>query len=120
MTVPGGSPNNFTADVRSSTQILLMWQPPSSEIQNGRIRLYTVSVFEVQTDTNYSYTLYSQPSEDPALLVEPLHPYYDYMCNVSAVTIGPGPYTSPLIVRTFEDGECLSFLLDKLFKFTYM
>ena len=109
MTVPGGPPKNFTADVRSSTQILLMWQPPSSEIQNGRIRLYTVSVFEVQTDTNYSYTLYSQSSEDSALLVESLHPYYDYMCNVSAVTIGPGPYTSPLTVKTFEDGECFLF-----------
>ena len=113
LTVPGGPPKNFTADVRSSSQILLMWQPPSNEIQNGRIRLYTASVFEVQTDTNFSYTLYSQPSEDSALLVQSLHPYYDYMCNVSAVTIGPGPYTSPLTVRTFEDGECLPFLLDK-------
>ena len=87
MTVPGGPPKNFTADVHSSTQILLMWQPPSSEIQNGRIRLYTVSVFEVQTDTNYSYTLYSQPSEDPALLVESLHPYYDYMSNGNSTHI---------------------------------
>ena len=63
-----------------------MWQPPPSEIQNGRVRLY-ISVFEVQTGTNYSYTL--QPSEDPTLQVESLHPYYDYVCSVAAVTIGP-------------------------------
>ena len=82
-----------------------MWQPPPSEIQNGHIRLYKISVFEVQTDTNYSYTLHNQPSKNSALLVESLHPYYQYMCSVSAFTIGPGPYTSPLTVWTFEDGE---------------
>jgi len=105
LTVPGGPPENFTVDVISSTGILLMWQPPPSEIQNGRVRLYTISVFEVQTGTNYSYTL--QPSEDPTLQVESLHPYYGYVCSVAAVTIGPGPPTLPLTVRTFEDGESL-------------
>ena len=109
--MPDGPPENLTVDVISSTQILLMWQPPRSEIQNGPVRLYTISVFEVQTDTNYSYTLHSQPSEDPAFQVESLHPYYEYVCSVAAVTIGPGPPTSPLTVRTFEDGECLPFLL---------
>ena len=112
LTVPGGPPENLTVDVISSTQILLMWRPPLSEIQNGRVRLYTISVFEVQTGTNYSYTLYSQPSEAPTFQVESLHPYYDYVCSVAAVTIGPGPPTSPLTVRTFEDGECLPFVFD--------
>ena len=110
--MPGGPPENFTVDVISSTQILLMWQPPPSEIQNGRVRLYTISVSEVQTGTSYSYTLHSQPSEDPALQVESLHPHYEYVCSVAAVTIGPGPPTSPLTVRTFEDGECFPFLFD--------
>ena len=92
-------------DVISSTEILLMWQPPASEIQNGLVRLYIVIVFEVQTNTNYSYTV---TSEDPALQMESLHPYYDYVCSVTAVTIGPGPYTSSLTVRTFEDGELIT------------
>ena len=105
LTVPGGPPENFTVHVISSTHILLMWRPPASEIQNGPVHLYTISVFEVETGTNYSYTLRSQPSEDPALQVESLHPYYDYVCSVAAVTIGPGPPTSSLTVRTFEDGE---------------
>ena len=55
-----------------------MWQPPPSEIQKGCVHLYTISVLEVQTGTNYSYTVHSQPSEDPALQVESLHPYYNY------------------------------------------
>ena len=109
LTVPGGPPENFTANVVSSTEIQLMWQPPASEIQNGLVRNYTIFVIEVQTNTNHSYTVQSQSSEDPALPVEFCHPYYDYVCSVAAVTIGPGPYTSPLTVRTFEDGKCLPF-----------
>ena len=105
LTVPSGPPENFTVDVISSTEILLMWQPPASEIQNGLVRLYTVIVFEVQTNTSYSHTV---ASEESALLVESLHPYYDYVCSVTAVTIGPGPYTSSLTVRTFEDGELIT------------
>ena len=109
LTVPGGPPENFTVTVVSSMEILLMWQPPASEIINGLVRNYAIFVIEVQTNTNHSYTLQSQPSEDPARLLESLHPYYDYVCSVAAVTIGPGPYTSPLTVRTFEDGK---FILD--------
>ena len=103
--VPGGPPENFTVDVISSTEILLMWQPPPREIQNGRVRLYTVIVFELQTNTNYSHTV---TSDDLALQVESLHPHYDYVCSVTAVTIGPGPYTLSLTVRTFEDGELIT------------
>ena len=104
LTVPMGPPQNFTATVTSSTQILFMWQSPPSEVQNGRLRSYTISMFEVQT--NKSYTHVGDVSEDPIQLhVEFLHPYYDYVCSVAAVTIGPGPYTSPLRVRTLEDGE---------------
>ena len=109
LTVPGGPPENFTVEAISSTRIRLTWQPPAHEVQNGRIRLFTVSVSEVQTNTTYSHTLYSQPSENFTLQLESLHPFYEYVCFVAAVTIGPGPYTSPLIVRTFEDGEYLPF-----------
>ena len=42
LTVPGGPPENFTVEVISSTQIQLTWQPPAREVQNGRIRLFTV------------------------------------------------------------------------------
>ena len=75
LTVPGGPPENFTVEVISSTQIQLTWQPPAREVQNGRIRLFTVSVSEVQTNTTYSHT-----SENFTLQLESLHPFYEYMC----------------------------------------
>ena len=109
--MPRGPPQNFTPNVTSSTQILLTWQSPPIEVQNGRVRSYNISIFEVQTNTSYTYV--GEVAEDPMqLLVEHLHPYYDYVCSVAAVTIGPGPYTSPLRVRTFEDGEYSHFCID--------
>ena len=107
--MPGGPPENFTVVVVSSTRIQLTWQPPPREIQNGHVRLFTVFVSEVQTNTTSLYTLRSQPLEDLTLQLESLHPFYEYVCSVAAITIGPGPYTSRLRVRTFEDGECLPF-----------
>ena len=81
-----------------------MWQAPPSEDQNGQLRSYTISAFELQTNTSTTHV--GEVSEGPMQLrVESLHPYYDYVCSVAAVTIGPGPYTSPLLVRTLEDGE---------------
>ena len=108
-TVPGGAPENFTVDVVSSTQILLMWQPPLNEIQNGLVRFYRISVVEVKTNTSYFYT---QPSASSTQQVEFRHPFYDYVCSVAAITIGPGPYTSPLTVRTLEDGKLFNFIFN--------
>jgi len=41
----------------------LMWQSPASEVQNGRVRYYTISVFEVQANTSSIYV--GEVSEDP-------------------------------------------------------
>ena len=34
-----------------------------------------------------------------------LHPYYIYSFTISAVTVGEGPYSQPLSLRTLEDGK---------------
>ena len=47
-----------------------------------------------------------------------LHPYYNYSCAVSAVTVQPGPYSLPIQVTTAEDGKNLAtdqiYLCNKL------
>ena len=37
-----------------------------------------------------------------------LHPYYTYNCNVSAVTVGGGPFSRFADVTTLEDGTYVS------------
>ena len=34
-----------------------------------------------------------------------LHPYYAYICHVSAFTVGYGPYSEGVQITTPEDGE---------------
>ena len=118
LTVPGGPPENFTVDVISSTQIQLMWQPPASGIRNGLVRFYRISVIEVQTNNSYFYT---QPSGSLALQIDFRHPFYDYVCSVAAATTEVGPYTSPLTVRTFQDGKPYpSFLTTRFIYFIWL
>ena len=41
-----------------------------------------------------------------SITVQPLHPYYNYICHVSAYTVEVGPF-AVAISRTHEDGEIL-------------
>ena len=46
-------------------------------------------------------------STGTSLVVGSLHPDYVYQWIVTAVTVGEGPYTMPMTIRTPEDGECM-------------
>lgn len=41
---------------------------------------------------------------DTTITISGLHPFYHYKCNVSAVTIGAGPYTLPITVQLLQAG----------------
>ncbi len=77
-----------------------MWSPPPAPDINGVIDNYLVEVTEVIT--NITYLFYATQT---SVNVGPLHPYYDYRCRVSAVTIGPGPYTPFFLVTSGEAGN---------------
>ena len=40
-----------------------------------------------------------------SITIGSLHAYYTYNCTVVAVTIGPGPFSTVITVRTAEDGR---------------
>ena len=91
----------------SSVSIILTWSPPPEDTQNGVIRLYRVRVLEVDTGTLAMYDL-----TETSLALNSLHPYYVYQCSVAAVTVGTGPFSDTLSIRTREDGmKCTNELL---------
>ena len=98
-TEPGAPPLNLTGEAISSMAIVLRWSPPAAESQNGLIRHYIVTVMELTTGSTFDLI-----STDTALTVYSLHPFQTYEFMVSAVTIGPGPLSSPFTVQTAEDG----------------
>ena len=98
LTVPGSHPSNTTGTTLNSTHIYLIWEPP--EDPNGDIREYRVNVTEEETGRMFQLI-----TNTTSITIGSLHPYYTYNCTVVAVTIGPGPFSTVITVRTAEDGR---------------
>ena len=49
LTVPSGPPLMFNAMAQSSESIILVWEPPSPEDQNGLIVGYTINITDLET-----------------------------------------------------------------------
>ena len=107
-TAPSGPPQNVSAVVLSATHLLLSWEPPPNEEQNGVIEYYVVTICQFESNICYTYYI-----EDLQYNVQNLHPYYMYECTVAAVTVDLGPSSSPITVRMFQDGK---YVLPKDFK----
>lgn len=97
---PSSPPSNISAIFVSSMTIVLFWCPPPLNEQNGIIVYYQVNITEVETGNEIS--LHSQ---DTFITVPFLHPFYTYICIVSAVTILEGPYSDDFIITTPQDGN---------------
>ena len=96
---PDASPRNLNGSAVNSTSLFLSWEIPPSEQQNGIIRQYLVNVSELETGSGIELS-----ATDTNITVSGLHPFYHYECNVSAVTIGAGPYTLPITIQTLQAG----------------
>ena len=115
---PSGVPSNFGVTIQSSGSIILSWESPLIEEQNGLIVQYHVIVMETQILYLDNGTVISQMgvnrnrtynvSEGRTQLIDMLHPSYNYTVRIAAATVvGIGPFSDPITVMTLEDGECI-------------
>ena len=113
---PTEAPTNVSVMVDSSHSIMLTWERPSPEEENGLLLIYHVIVIETQihytddgeeiteirTYLNATYNV----SEGREQLIDMLHPDYNYTVSIAAATEpGIGPFSDPINVRTDMDGE---------------
>ena len=100
-TAPSSPPSNYTAVALSSRSILLTWDAPPVEGQNGIITGYTVNITELETgEVSAMFT------ESHNLTLHSLQPFTTYGFFVSAQTVvGRGPATHFLFVTTQEEGS---------------
>ena len=68
-------------------------------MQNGVIREYWIDIVDIRSNSSQE-----RITIDTFENVSGLHPNYDYKFTVTAVTIGPGPLSPPVIITTLEDG----------------
>ena len=100
--VPSGTPQSIQAQPIDSRSLLLAWEPPLAEEQNGVIQEYLINISVAETGDEFQHQ-----STNTTLIVEDLHPHYTYSLVISAVTIGPGPYSEVYTVQMPEDGRSL-------------
>ena len=104
--------------VESSRSILLTWERPLPENENGLLVHYHVVVIETQIHymddgteitgmQTYLNTTYNV-SEGRSQLIDDLHPDYNYTVRIAAATEpGIGNFSDANTVRTDMDGELL-------------
>ena len=114
--VPTEAPRNVSVTVNSSSSIILEWERPSPEEENGLLVRYHVIIIEIQihyTDDGTEITGMQRylnrtynVSEGRAQLIDSLHPDYNYTVRIAAATEpGIGPFSDAMTVRTEMDGE---------------
>ena len=102
--------------VESSHSIMLTWDRPLPEEENGLLVHYHVIVIEtqiyytdngteitgMQTYLNRTYKV----SEGRSQLIDGLHPDYNYTVRIATATgVGIGPFSDAITVRTNTNGE---------------
>ena len=105
--MPRAPPLNVSGSVVNSSTIVLNWNPPDVDDQNGIVRYYVVNVTELQTENMFQFT-----ANATSLTITSLHPAYTYKISVSAATIGPGPFSPTLSLQTDEAGKNLFFSVE--------
>lgn len=97
---PSRAPKEVSSGVILPTSIVLHWQPPPIDSQNGIIRNYEVSLVELVTNTTSSYI-----TTETTITISLLHPYYVYEYRVAAVTVAIGPFSEPVSFQTLPAGK---------------
>lgn len=97
---PIGRPDEVNVTAVSSGSVSLIWLPPPSLLRNGVIREYRINLTEV--DTGRELVFYSSTA---SITITSLHPFYTYVCYVSAFTVDYGPYSERFLFSTLEDGQ---------------
>lgn len=101
-TVPGAPPRNVSGQPISPTSILVTWEPPPADRSNGRIAYYKLQVVESGRSDSEARVI---KLNDTRFVLDELNKWTEYRIWVLAGTsVGDGPPSYPISVRTHEDG----------------
>lgn len=99
---PSGAPVNFTAVAMGRTSAQFSWRPPPSGDLNGILAYYVLRI----VDESFNLTDITINITNASYAIDSLEEYVRYSCQVAAATeVGVGPYSSPIVITTQQDGE---------------
>ncbi|XP_073762238.1 neogenin 1a isoform X41 [Danio rerio] len=98
--VPSSPPQNMTVEVLNSKSLMIRWQPPPADAQNGEITGYKI---RYRKGTRKSEVAEITSGSQLYQLIDGLQRGTEYMLRVSAMTVnGTGPATDWTTAETFE------------------
>ncbi|XP_073419126.1 receptor-type tyrosine-protein phosphatase S [Dendrobates tinctorius] len=101
---PSAPPQDVKCVSTKSTTILVSWQPPPAESHNGILAGYSVHYRALDSEDPVPKEVKDIPPQTTEILLEALEKWTEYRITVVAHTaVGPGPESSPIVVRTDED-----------------
>ncbi len=98
--VPSVAPNNVTAVAVNSSVLAVTWEQLPVDQQNGIVQYFTVTVQVQQTSA-----MFSIDTTELTITISNLHPAYDHILRVAAVTVATGPFSDPVTVTTPDDSK---------------
>lgn len=108
--VPGAPPQNVTGEAVGPTSIFLQWEPPPPNRTNGQITYY--KVFKVKATRNDSEADVITVTNGTSVRLDELKRWTEYRIWILAgTTVGDGPTSNPILVKTHEDGTLDVFLI---------
>ncbi|XP_055378995.1 cell adhesion molecule Dscam2 isoform X4 [Condylostylus longicornis] len=104
---PAGPPLNLSIRPLSSTELLITWIAPLSELRHGDIQGYNIG-FRTSNSQSSTYNFTSVPGDSDGVineyLLSGLQKYTRYIIVAQAFNqVGPGPLTDPISAQTMED-----------------
>uniref|UniRef100_A0A674KJ99 Receptor-type tyrosine-protein phosphatase S n=1 Tax=Terrapene triunguis TaxID=2587831 RepID=A0A674KJ99_9SAUR len=97
-------PQDISCTSPSSTSILVSWQPPPVEKQNGIITEYSIKYIGIDGEDDKPHEILGIASDTTQYLLEQLEKWTEYRISVTAHTdVGPGPESLSILIRTDED-----------------
>ncbi|RLV90958.1 hypothetical protein DV515_00014267 [Chloebia gouldiae] len=112
---PSAPPQDVKCVSTRSTAILVSWRPPPAESQNGVLAGYSVHYRALDSEDTELKEVNDIPPTTSQILLESLEKWTEYRVTVVAHTeVGPGPESSPVIVRTDEDDTTVAVATNPL------
>lgn len=104
---PSAPPQEVKCFSQGSTNILVSWRAPPTELQNGIITKYSIQYSAMEGEDTETRQVSEIPPETTEYLLEDLEKWTEYRVTVTAHTdVGAGPESLPQLIRTEEDGMC--------------
>ena len=100
-TAPSGAPLNVTGVFNDFMSLIITWNEPPLEDQNGIVRGYNVTYLR----TDSTGRVVRESTTNLMILINGLEPLTNYTVMVAAFTNDMGPDSQPITVRTDSASE---------------